>query len=168
MYILGYEIDFGHYEAAILINSPKFSEKYTGYIANDSEIYEIYNNIYKQLIKLDTEHGYIKVIRDTEIKTNEESKNESIYIKAGSLLKNSIEDPVFFNLKKIKYITDTHSNYDILCSLNTYKTQLMFQKKHESQQKRIEFTDEFLDPIMKVEIKNAQIAANTATCRHRI
>jgi len=33
MHILGYEIDFGHYEAANLINSPKFSEKYTGYIA---------------------------------------------------------------------------------------------------------------------------------------
>ena len=33
MYILGYEIDFGFYEAANLINSPRFSEKYTGYIA---------------------------------------------------------------------------------------------------------------------------------------
>jgi AP-2 complex subunit alpha len=33
MYILGYEIDFAHFEAANLINSPKFSEKYTGYIA---------------------------------------------------------------------------------------------------------------------------------------
>ena len=33
MYILGYEIDFGHFQAANLINSSKFSEKYTGYIA---------------------------------------------------------------------------------------------------------------------------------------
>jgi AP-2 complex subunit alpha len=33
MHILGYEIDFGQYEAANLINSNKFSEKYTGYVA---------------------------------------------------------------------------------------------------------------------------------------
>ena len=33
MLILGYDVDFGHLEAANLINSPKFSEKYTGYIA---------------------------------------------------------------------------------------------------------------------------------------
>jgi len=33
IYILGYEIDFGHFQAANLINSSKFSEKYTGYIA---------------------------------------------------------------------------------------------------------------------------------------
>ncbi len=33
MYILGYDIDFGHTESAFLINSPKFSEKYTGYVA---------------------------------------------------------------------------------------------------------------------------------------
>jgi AP-2 complex subunit alpha len=33
MYILGYDIDFGHTESAFLINSQKFSEKYTGYIA---------------------------------------------------------------------------------------------------------------------------------------
>lgn len=46
MYILGYEIDFGHFQAANLINSSKFSEKYTGYIAtgilvneNNTELY---------------------------------------------------------------------------------------------------------------------------------
>ena len=34
IYILGYEVDFGQKEAALLINSPKFSEKYTGYVAS--------------------------------------------------------------------------------------------------------------------------------------
>jgi len=37
MYILGYEIDFGHFQAANLINSSKFSEKYTGYIATGKQ-----------------------------------------------------------------------------------------------------------------------------------
>jgi len=38
MYILGYEIDFGHFQAANLINSSKFSEKYTGYIATGKKL----------------------------------------------------------------------------------------------------------------------------------
>jgi len=33
MVILGYDVDFGHAEAATLITTAKFSEKYTGYIA---------------------------------------------------------------------------------------------------------------------------------------
>lgn len=33
MYILGYDVDFGHQEALNLINAGKFSEKCTGYIA---------------------------------------------------------------------------------------------------------------------------------------
>lgn len=33
MFILGYEIDFGFEESFYLINSNKFSEKYTGYAA---------------------------------------------------------------------------------------------------------------------------------------
>lgn len=33
MYILGYDVDFGHIEALNLINAGKFSEKCTGYIA---------------------------------------------------------------------------------------------------------------------------------------
>lgn len=47
MYILGYEIDFGHFEAANLINSPKFSEKYTGYIATGILVHESDENLYK-------------------------------------------------------------------------------------------------------------------------
>jgi AP-2 complex subunit alpha len=56
MYILGYEIDFGHFEAANLINSPKFSEKYTGYIATGILVSESDENIYKtiaQSIRID-------------------------------------------------------------------------------------------------------------------
>ena len=33
MHILGYDVDFGHDESLNLINSGKFSEKCTGYIA---------------------------------------------------------------------------------------------------------------------------------------
>jgi AP-2 complex subunit alpha len=33
MYILGYEVEFGHLEALNLINAAKYSEKCTGYIA---------------------------------------------------------------------------------------------------------------------------------------
>lgn len=34
MYILGYDVDFGHEEALNLINAAKISEKCTGYIAS--------------------------------------------------------------------------------------------------------------------------------------
>lgn len=34
IHILGYEVDFGHFEAANLINSPNYEEKYTGYISS--------------------------------------------------------------------------------------------------------------------------------------
>ncbi|KAL4505321.1 hypothetical protein ABPG72_002383 [Tetrahymena utriculariae] len=58
IYILGYEIDFGHFQAANLINSSKFSEKYTGYIAtgilvneNNSEIYKTIAQSIKQDIQ---------------------------------------------------------------------------------------------------------------------
>lgn len=33
IHILGYEVEFGHNEAASLINSSKYDEKYTGYVA---------------------------------------------------------------------------------------------------------------------------------------
>lgn len=56
IYILGYEIDFGHEIAAYLINSPRFSEKYTGYIATGILVHESNEAIYKtvsQAINLD-------------------------------------------------------------------------------------------------------------------
>jgi AP-2 complex subunit alpha len=49
MYILGYEIDFGHFEAATLINTAKFSEKYTGYIATGILINERDENLHKMI-----------------------------------------------------------------------------------------------------------------------
>lgn len=33
IHILGYEVEFGFHEAASLINSSKYDEKYTGYVA---------------------------------------------------------------------------------------------------------------------------------------
>ena len=49
MYILGYEIDFGHFEAATLINTAKFSEKYTGYIAVGTLVNERNEDLYKTI-----------------------------------------------------------------------------------------------------------------------
>jgi len=39
IYVLGYEIDFGQIEAVDLINSNKFSEKYTGYVSTSNLFY---------------------------------------------------------------------------------------------------------------------------------
>lgn len=49
MHILGYEIDFGHFESATLINTAKFSEKYTGYIATGILISERDENLFKMI-----------------------------------------------------------------------------------------------------------------------
>ena len=46
MYILGYEIDVGHMDAALLINCPKFSEKYTGYVATSILILESNSSVF--------------------------------------------------------------------------------------------------------------------------
>ena len=37
-HILGYEVDFGFMEAAGLINSQKYDEKYTGYVASSTSL----------------------------------------------------------------------------------------------------------------------------------
>lgn len=49
IYILGYEVDFGQEVAASLINSPKFTEKYTGYIATGILVNEKEVNIHKTI-----------------------------------------------------------------------------------------------------------------------
>jgi AP-2 complex subunit alpha len=49
MYILGYEIDIGHQDAAFLINCPKFSEKYTGYVATSILINEEQSDIFQSI-----------------------------------------------------------------------------------------------------------------------
>ena len=49
MYILGYEIDMGQMDAAFLINCPKFSEKYTGYIACSILINEEESSVFQTI-----------------------------------------------------------------------------------------------------------------------
>lgn len=49
MHILGYEIDFGYFESAGLINCPKFSEKYTGYVATGILVNENNTDLYKTI-----------------------------------------------------------------------------------------------------------------------
>lgn len=49
IHILGYEIDFGHFEAANLINSPNYEEKYTGYISSSLLVDEKNDEIWKGL-----------------------------------------------------------------------------------------------------------------------
>lgn len=49
MHILGYEIDFGYFEAANLINCPKFSEKYSGYVATGILVSENNTDLYKTI-----------------------------------------------------------------------------------------------------------------------
>ena len=59
MYILGYNIEFGHFEALSLMSSNKFSEKQIGYLAvtlllheNHDFIHLIINSIQKDLSDL--------------------------------------------------------------------------------------------------------------------
>lgn len=50
IHILGYEVDFGFQEASGLINSSKYDEKYTGYIASSLLIPESNDEIWKTII----------------------------------------------------------------------------------------------------------------------
>ena len=49
MHILGYEIDFGYFESSNLINCPKFSEKYSGYVATGILVNENNTELYKTI-----------------------------------------------------------------------------------------------------------------------
>lgn len=49
IHILGYEVDFGYQEASTLINSSKYDEKYTGYIASGLFIPESNEKIWKSI-----------------------------------------------------------------------------------------------------------------------
>lgn len=49
MMTLGYDVDFGHSEAATLIAAAKFSEKYTGYVATSVMITERNSDIYQRI-----------------------------------------------------------------------------------------------------------------------
>jgi hypothetical protein len=127
--------------------------KYINYVANDTELYEIFNSIYDSIFKCDMEKGYIKNNDKNEMERKITMTNESLF-------RSLLEEPVFLNFENISYLNDFkyHSKYktlkySILCSLNDYIKQLEFQKEQSSKQK-IVFTDEFLDPIMKIEIKD--------------
>jgi AP-2 complex subunit alpha len=50
IHILGYEVDFGYQEAAGLINSVKYDEKYTGYIASSLIIPENNDEVWKSIL----------------------------------------------------------------------------------------------------------------------
>lgn len=135
--------------------------KYTNYISNDTELYKIFNSIYECVFKRDMEKLYIKNINsETNINVNVNSENSKIHMKEESLFRNIIEEPVFFNTDNIKYLNDFkyiklngELKYSILCSLDEYVKQLEFHKTQSNHLLDIEFTDEFLDPIMKTEIK---------------
>ena len=47
--IIGYEVDFGQNECTNLINSPKFTEKYTGYVATSILVNEQNNDLFKTI-----------------------------------------------------------------------------------------------------------------------
>jgi AP-2 complex subunit alpha len=49
IHILGYEVDFGYQEASALINSSKYDEKYTGYVASGLIIPENNEQIWKSI-----------------------------------------------------------------------------------------------------------------------
>jgi AP-2 complex subunit alpha len=49
IHILGYEVDFGFQEASALINSSKYDEKYTGYIATGLIIPESNEEVWKNI-----------------------------------------------------------------------------------------------------------------------
>ena len=131
--------------------------KYINYIANDTELYEIFNSIYDSILKQDMERWYIK---NKDMKDKHNSKHKIIMTNK-SLFRNLLEEPVFLNFENISYLNDFKYNlkyenlkYSILCSLNDYIKQLEFQKAEQVSKQNIVFTDEFLDPIMKIEIKD--------------
>ena len=77
-------------------------------------------------------------------------------MKEESLFRNILEEPVFLNFENISYLNDFKYKtlqYGILSSLDDYIKQLEFQKVEQISKQQIIFTDEFLDPIMKTEIK---------------
>jgi hypothetical protein len=137
--------------------------KYINYIANDTELYEILNSIYDCVFKRDMEKRYIIHIKNRNIYENE-NENEfqnsklelKINMKEESLFRNILEEPVFLNFENISYLNDFKYKtlkYGILSSLDDYIKQLEFQKVEQISKQQIIFTDEFLDPIMKTEIK---------------
>ena len=139
--------------------------KYITYVVNDTELYEIFNSIYESIFKRDMERGYIISVGDkgmSDDRTNYKNEsNRKIVMTNESLFRNLLEEPVFLNFENISYLNDLKYNskcknlkFGILCSVNYYIKQLEFQKAEQVSKQNVIFTDEFLDPIMKIEIKD--------------
>jgi len=135
--------------------------KYTNYVSNDTELYKIFNSIYECVFKRDMEKGHIKNMENKSISNEDLNLKSRLHMDEDSIFRNILEEPAFFNLKYIEYLNDFKYvklngdlKYSILCSLGDYIKQLEFQKTNTSESFDIEFSDEFLDPIMKTEIQN--------------
>ena len=147
--------------------------KYTNYISNDKELYNIFNSIYECIFKRDMEKGHIKNMENIDSNSNPNSNSNfksRLYMDEESIFRNILEEPAFFNLKYIDYLGDFKNiklngdfKYSILCSLGDYIKQLEFQKTNAPKSHDIDFSDEFLDPIMKTEIQTPIILPGNDT-----
>ena len=134
----------------------KKTQKYINYVANDHELYVIYNKIYEIIFQYDTEKRYINKTNDTS--------NLKFSMNKDSMFRNLIEEPMFFNFENIngiKHKKHTTYVYSILSFLDNYIEQLDKQKSVELNNVNIDYPDEFLDPIMKTEITDPILLPNS-------
>ena len=132
------------------------TQKYINYVANDHELYVIYNKIYEIIFQYDTEKRYINKTDDTS--------NLKFSMNKDSMFRNIIEEPMFFdfeNINGIKHKKHTTYVYSILSFLDNYIEQLEKQKSVELNNINIDYPDEFLDPIMKTEITDPILLPNS-------
>lgn len=132
------------------------TQKYISYIANDHELYTIYNKIYEVIFQNDIEKKYI-VKTDTQLKLKFSMDSNSIF-------RNILEEPMFFNFKNINNIgakTQSSNVYSVLSFLDNYIEQLNLQKNSNLDESPITYSDKFLDPIMKTEITNPILLPNS-------
>jgi AP-2 complex subunit alpha len=110
IHILGYEIDFGHFEAANLINSPNYEEKYTGYISSSLLVDEKNDEIWK---------GLANSI-ETDIRSRNENAQSLAFSMIGTLapevLVNSLSEHIVDAALSQKYSVNVRKKA-ILCLL---------------------------------------------------
>lgn len=116
MHILGYEIDFGYFESANLINCPKFSEKYTGYVATGILVNENNTDLYKTITNS---------IQSDLISTNEIYQSLALAM-IGSLAPQELVENLHEEVAKIALTENTRSSLfvrkkAILCLLRIYR-----------------------------------------------
>jgi hypothetical protein len=138
------------------------TQKYINYVANDHELYSIFNKIYEAIFQRDMEKQYItNSIDATKLK---------FCMKKESMFRNILEEPMFFNFDNINIIehkTHTSYVYSILSFLDNYIEQLDIQKTQELKNIKIDYPDEFLDPIMKTEITDPILLPNSNNIMER-